>query len=238
MTPFGALCRKELLGMLRSPGTWMLLAGFQFLAAVFFLVVLGTTSSSDLAGVYFDLGMLALILAPMLTAAAFGPEWREGTMELLLTSAVKPRHLVLAKYLGAVGVLALATVLSVQFPFWVAVVGQADPGAAVAGLGGSFLLGATVAAMGTFAAAATRSTPAAALLGFALALGFYFVHSLGLVFGIDEGNLPDRFSFYLRFGLFTRGLVDTGDVAFFVLFAAAFLAMATAALEAARSARD
>ena len=238
MTPFLALCRKEIASTLRSPGTWMLLGGFQFLAAVFFLIILGTTNSSDLTGLYFDLGVLLLFLAPILTAAGFGAEWRDGTMELLLTASLRPSHLVIAKFLAAVSVLALALLFSAQFPFWVWLLGQLDPGVAAGGLTGAFLLGSAVAAMGVFAAAATRSVPGAATLGFALAMAFWFLHSLGLVFGLEEGGGTDRFSLYLRFGLFTKGVVDTGDVAFFVLLATAFLVLATASLEGARSARS
>ncbi|MBI3890592.1 MAG: hypothetical protein HY303_03575 [Candidatus Wallbacteria bacterium] len=238
MTPFRALCAREIGAAIGSPGTWLLLAGFQFLTGILFLMVVANTGTSVLAPLYYDVGVLFLFLAPMLTASSFGAEWRDGTMELLLTSSLGPRHIVLAKYFGALAVLLAAAASTLQFPFWASLFGHVDLGASAAGLAGCVLLAAAMAAIGTFAAAATRSAPAAAVLGFSATLSFWFLHSLGLAIGIEEGGLTDRFSFYLRFSPFTRGMFDTADAGFFVLVAVAFLVLAASGLEAARSARS
>ncbi|MBI4867478.1 MAG: hypothetical protein HY816_11055 [Candidatus Wallbacteria bacterium] len=238
MQPVTALCARELKAAARSPGTWLVLAGFQALTGLLFLLILSNTGSTVLAALYYDVGVLFLFMAPMLTASSFGAEWRDGTMELLLTSSLAPRHIVAAKFAGALGVLWAAALSALQYPFWASLFGRIDSGASAAGLAGCLLLASTLAAIGTFAAAATRSTAAAAVLGFAASMFFWFLHSLGLLLGGAAGGAADRFSLYLRFSPFTRGMFDTADAAFFVLMTAAFLALAATGLEAVRSARS
>ena len=177
-------------------------------------------------------GFLLLALTPLVCMRAVAEEARSGTLELLLAVPVAGRPLVVGKWLAAwitVLVVLAPVVLFVLLLEWF---GNPDLGPVLSGLVGLALLAGALAALGVLASSLTSAQPVAAMTAFFVSLLLWFAHVRAEALSV--GGVMDRLSISERLRGFAGGVVDTSDVAFFVLLAAAALTLAAAAVDGRR----
>ena len=164
-------------------------------------------------------------------------EIARGTLERLVTSPVSDTQIVLGKWLASLVFLAL---LGVPLLVQIAVLyanGDPDIGPLLGGLLGVALVGALYLAVGTFASAATENQIIAFLLaGFLIGLLTFLFFFLP-----ESGWLPARARAAVlyanvnrQFGEFNRGVIDAGNVFYFVSMTGLFLFLAVKLLESRR----
>jgi ABC-2 type transport system permease protein len=227
-----ALLRKELKVLWASPLPY-LLGAVQNAT----LGVLGWSQITERGQAVFQplvpiAGFLVLLTTPILASRTFSDEIRTGSLELLLAIPVRRSALVAGKYLAVlITALALAAPIAV-FVLLLALYGSPDTGPVVAGLIGLALLCAALAAVGVVSSSLTSSQPVAAIGGIFAVLLLWFAHT-----GSDAlpaGGFLGAFSISERLRSFAGGLVDLGDVTFFVGVVVAALAVAGVAVESRR----
>lgn len=106
-----ALIRKELRGFLGSLIGHIVIAVFLLLTGLFLWVFPGNLLDSgyaDLGPLFFIAPWVFLFLVPAVTMRTFSEERRTGTIEVLLTKPLTELQIVLAKYMAAVALIALA----------------------------------------------------------------------------------------------------------------------------------
>jgi len=106
-----ALIRKEFRGFLGSLIGHIVIAVFLLLTGLFLWVFPGNLLDSgfaDLGPLFFIAPWVFLFLVPAVTMRSFSEERRTGTIEVLLTKPLTEMQVVLAKYLAAVALIALA----------------------------------------------------------------------------------------------------------------------------------
>jgi len=106
-----ALIRKELRGFLGSLIGHIVVAVFLLLTGLFLWVFPGNILESgfaDMAPLFFIAPWVFLFLVPAVTMRSFSEEKRTGTLEVLLTKPLTEAHIVLAKYIAAILLIALA----------------------------------------------------------------------------------------------------------------------------------
>jgi ABC-2 type transport system permease protein len=165
---------------------------------------------------YMNLSLVMLMVIPMITMRLIAEERRSGTGELLFTSPVTPWHVVIGKFLGALGLIALLTLLTCIYPLVVAMVGELDPGPTAVATAGLFLTGALFAAWGVLASAASENQIVAAVSSFGLLLLLWVVSWAA---SITEGALStvlNYLSVMAHYEEFAKGIVDTSHLFFFV----------------------
>lgn len=117
-----ALIRKELRGFLGSLIGHIVIAVFLLLTGLFLWVFPGNLLDSgyaDLGPLFFIAPWVFLFLVPAVTMRTFSEERRTGTIEVLLTKPLTELQIVLAKYLAAVALVALALAPTLVY-VWVA----------------------------------------------------------------------------------------------------------------------
>lgn len=166
------------------------------------------------------------LMAPLITMSALASERRNGTLDLLFASGLSPARIVLGKYLAALGWMLLILLIPVVMLLALSLAGAPDWGKLAAALLGLVLLSAALAAIG-LACSAWAPHPALASAG-------ALVISLALIL-IDQASLepgPVRDAVHwlalpAHLRPMGRGLVDSADVAWFVIVTALALALAT-----------
>ena len=191
-------------------------AGFAAAAGVVLVVVL-RGNQARLAGWFVLLG----VLAALLTMRSFAEEERAGTLELLLTSPVRPWQVVTGKLLGVAGVLLVDVAATLACPLLVASMGHPDAGPILTGYVGVVLVGLAFVAVGLAVSAATSNPLVAAVGSLAVLLALWGA-------GIVSGGLTG----WPRLALeelapsghvvgFLRGTLSLADVTYFVTLGAA-----------------
>jgi ABC-2 type transport system permease protein len=229
-----ALVRKEIYSYCISPvsyGTGVFFLLFVNVWLFYFqrFFAMDTASLRD----WFSAFPLAFIIViPAITMKCWAEERRLGSMELLLTMPFSEWNLALGKFFAAFVVLLVFLLFTVPLPLSLAALGDFDWGIILGEYAGVTLLGASALALGLLFSSFSRNQ-AGAFLGSAVALLV-----VTLMDRVNQFlNLP-RFlaeavnflSLGFHFESFFRGILDSRDLAFFVLSTVLFLFLTTRVL--------
>jgi ABC-2 type transport system permease protein len=140
--------------------------------------------------------------------------------------------LVLGKFISSLGVIAALLVMTIPVPLSLAPLGHFDGGVIAAEYAGALLLGAAAAALGLFLSALSKNQ-AGAFLGSAVVLMAVMLMNQ-LAFSVDlPAWLSDSINFLslsFHFESFSKGLIDSRDLAFFIITTVLFLYLNTQVL--------
>ncbi len=246
MSAVAAIAARELRSLLCSPLAWSVLAVLEAVAG-YVLVLrldlylewqprLGALGGAPgvtalvLAPVLQAIAGVLLMVVPVLTMRQLAGERRQGTLVLLLSAPIGSGGVIAGKFAGVLAFLLLGLALSTVLPLSLIGAARLDLGHLAAGYLGLVLAAALFAAVGLLASACTAQPAAAAITG---------IGALVLLWMVDRAA-PGREAIAAHLSIaehlepLLRGLVDSADLAYFVIVTAACLALATRRLEALR----
>jgi len=229
-----ALARKECYSWFVSPAFYGIAVFFLLFVSVYFFYILNFFAR-DTATLrpFFGVFPLAFVLViPAITMRAWAEEKKTGTVELLLTLPAGEWELCLGKFLSCLAILAILLVLTLPAPLSLLPLGNFDPGVIAAEYAGALLLGAAASSLGLFLSALSKNQ-AAAFLGSVVVLLVTMLLNQAVQWAPLPawlGSLVSYLSLSFHFESFSRGLLDSRDLAFFVLATALFLYLNTQAL--------
>jgi len=242
MKGFGAVFRKELYTFFASPifyvvGTIFLsIAGYFFYTAVAYysLISFQAAQNAFMGGqvnlnemvikpLIDDLGVILLLIVPLLTMRLIAEEKKNGTMELLLTYPIRDLAILLGKFLATLLVLVILVAVTLVYILLLSWVGEFEWGVVWAGYGGLVLMVAGFVSLGLFVSALTQNQIIAAVLGFGALLLFWMIGWAGSLSGPVVGKVVNYLSILEHLDSFTKGVLDTRDIAYYLTFSAFFI---------------
>jgi len=239
-----AIFTKELRGYFVSPALYVVLVAFFTLSGYFFYTDIALYSNwvssgraNPVEGLFYyyfmDLRFLLMLLMPLMTMRLFAEEKRVGTFELLATYPVREIEVLAGKYLASMTVLILMlTVTLINFLllgfFW----GFYVFPVLLAGFLGLMLFGCSLIACGIFISSLTENQAVAAMGTFGIFVMFWFLTWNEMIAGEEVIKVLARFSLFDRIEYFFKGLIDSKDVIFFLLFIIFLLGMTLLSLKA------
>lgn len=172
---------------------------------------------------------LFMFLIPAITMRSLAGERKEGTFELLVTRPLTDRQIVLGKYLASVVLLLCALLPTLFYYYTVSILGMPqgniDTGGVIGSYIGLFLLGCSFAAIGICASAITKNQ----IIAFALAVFTCFFIFSGFDSLSGLLSLQDLSIQYLgiteHYQSVSRGVLDTRDLAYFIILTTLFIAL-------------
>jgi len=169
---------------------------------------------------FFDIiSMVMLIMLPMLTMRMFSEEKKSGTIELLLTYPVKDSEVILGKFAGCMGIFTIMVLLTVPCFILIGLFGEPELGVVLSGYVGLFCMGAAFISLGIFASSITENQIIAAVLSFASLLIFLMMGYSASFASESLGNVLKYLSFMPHmYNSFAKGVLDTEDIIYYVLF--------------------
>ena len=220
------ITKRELSGYFSSPVAYVFIVIFLLLTGFF----------TFMAGGFFERGQasldacfflwhpwLYLFLVPAVGMRVWAEERRVGTLELLLTMPITAWQAIVGKFLASWLFLLLALFLTFPVVITVNYLGSPDNGVIFAGYIGSFLMAGAYLAISCMTSAMTRNQVVSFIVSVVICLililcGFrpviQFLQSL-----VDKPwlvNLVASFSVMTHFNSFSKGLLDSRDVIFFL----------------------
>ena len=225
------LAKKELFTLTNAPAFYGICLFFTLFCSIW-LFYMNNFFSMDIANLrpYFAVFPIVFILViPMLTMKSWAEERKLGSIELLLTIPFSEWELVLGKFMAAFGALIILLILSLPVPLSILPLGRFDPGVLLGEYTGALLLGASASALGLLLSSLSKNQAGAFLGSAAVLLFTMLINQLTMAFSfpsfITEGINFISLSFH--FDSFTKGIIDTRDLAFFVITTVLFLFLNT-----------
>jgi ABC-2 type transport system permease protein len=233
LTGFGSVFKREFKGYFASP------LGYIFM--VIFLIASGWLALSRDFGRFLELRQANLdpffsfipwifvVLVPAVAMRLWAEERKTGTIELLFTLPITLAASYLGKFVAGWAFLTLSLLLTFPLVIQVARLGDPDWGVILSGYAGCVFLAAAFLAIGMLFSALTRNQVVAFILGTAFSLLFLAIglpqslEAIGKVLGSYAEQLMASLSLTDHFERLTRGLVEAGSLAFFIIFTLAWL---------------
>lgn len=239
MSPMLTIAKREFRSYFDSPLAYVVICLTFFLLGLAVFWVGGfwkvDRASMNLLFQYMPVA-LAVLIVPVVTMRSMAEEKRSGTLEMLITLPVKDSDVIIGKYLGALAlvvILVLATALYPISMFWAPWnLGPLDMGPVFSGYVGLILFSATAVAIGLLVSSLAESQAVSFFITFFVLVVLWFMGTAAEHVNKEWlANALTYMSFSSRLEGFSRGLIDTRDVVFFLSTLVLALVISFRALE-------
>jgi ABC-2 type transport system permease protein len=226
--------KKDLRVFFLSPMAWVFLASFLLLTGLFFVLGIAMTGEASLRSALGNLGVVLLFGIPLVTMRQFAEETRSGSVELLMTAPIPLGALILGKWLATLALCTALLAMTAAYPAILFAYGDPDPAVLFTSYLGLLATCGAFAAAGLFASTLTSDAMVAGVGGVLMLLPFWIVSMAVDLAPASLRTLFLRLSFVDHLRGFARGVLDTGDIAWFAAFTAVFLFLTWQSLESRR----
>ncbi|MCF7914952.1 MAG: ABC transporter permease [Spirochaetaceae bacterium] len=222
-----AVLTKELRVYFNTPIAYIAALFFLLFTAgwLYFMQQFYAANVASLRGYFSVFPMVYIFLLPALTMRSWAEETRMKTDEILLTLPIRISELVLGKFLAAFLLISGLLALTIPVPLTLMPMGDFATGQILGQYIGSLLLAGLGIAIGLCISALSANQISAFLFSVVFLLVFTLLWQLTMFVDLP-GPLPDLLrylSLHSHFQSFTKGLVDTRDVSFYLVGIGLFL---------------
>ena len=229
-----SIMEREIVYYFSSPFFYILMTVFLFLSGFFFYTdtvmfnwmnFRGTASvTRGLWANYFnDLRFIFMFVMPLITMRVFAEEKKLGTIELITTYPLKDVEILAGKTFACLVVFVFMLLITFIHIIIIGIIWDFSEIAGVlSGYTGLFLLGFALISCGVFISSLTDNQMVAALGTLGLFIFFWFLTWNEMVANENVMELLKKASLFDRTFDFFKGIVNTKDVAFFLIFGCFF----------------
>jgi ABC-2 type transport system permease protein len=236
MTRSTTIARRELTSYFCSPIAYVAMALFLLASGIFFWNDFQPGQPVEMRHVFDWMVWILVFIIPVLGMGLLSQEWATGTIETLMTAPVEDAEVVLGKFLGSLGFLAVLVGPTLLFVAMLAIYGRPDLGPILSGYLGIALVGSLFVAITLFCSALTRSQVVAAAMAaailFLITIVPYNVASQATLSPFWRTVVDE--AVFRRYAQFSQGVIDLGNIVFFLATTGVFLFLTTKVLESRR----
>lgn len=232
-----AIMQRELVSLFFSPIGYIVIAGFLLLTGIIVLVTdsFEPGKPATLRSVFDFTPYVLTIIIPAITMRAISEEYRNGTIETLMTAPVSDAELVIGKFASAVVFYAIMLGATLAYLVLMMIFGNPDIGASLASYLGLLLMGIMFVAFGIFTSSLTSNQIVAWIVATVpLMLFVWFASAMVQFVQGPVREIFQRVNILRHLDQFNRGLVTTESVVFFLGSAALFVFLAVKVVESRR----
>ncbi|MFC1555604.1 ABC transporter permease [candidate division KSB1 bacterium] len=183
---------------------------------------------------FHNFSTVALFMVPMITMRLLAEEKKTMSIELLLTSPVTTLQIVLGKFFA--GVALLVAMVAPTILYFVVLVNFGEPEIApiIAGYIGFFLLGTGFVSIGLLISSMTENQIIAGAVSFGIFLLLWVIGWVANYVERSIGEILSYMSLINHYDDFTKGIIDTENILFYLSFIGFGLYLTYRAVESIR----
>ena len=202
------ICKKEIRSYLTSMSGYVFIAFILLVVGIYFSAYHMTMGYPLFGYTLSSVTIMFLILVPVLTMRSLAEEQRQKTDQLLLTSPLSVRDIVVGKYLGMLAVFGIACLVICFYPLIMSSYGKVSMQMSYLTVFGFFLLGASNIAIGLFLSSLTESPVIAAVITFGASFMCFMMGSLTGILSTTAST---------SFLIFAIMILAAADIIYFVI---------------------
>ncbi|HEV2455779.1 MAG TPA: ABC transporter permease [Verrucomicrobiae bacterium] len=249
MRTFLTLLRRELGGFFLSPTGYVIIAAVTVILGLTYDVLMtnlvgGEPQEMPITELFYAsyiFWLIVLLISPVITMRLFALEKYSGTFETLMTTPVNDLQVVASKFTAAIIFYMVAWLPMLACLFVVRHFTNQHEALDAGTIGGMylgiFLVGCLFMALGCFASSLTKSQMAAAMVSFVLGVALFLISFLAQANITPTewtGQVLSYFNLFDQMHNFSRGMVDTKAVIFYVSVTFFFLFLTLRVVESRR----
>ena len=242
MKGFCVVYRKELYRLFASPIFYVVafiflaLVGYFFYSSVAYYSLLSFQAGTNpflseqlnlmdmvLEPFFGSISIILLLMVPLITMRLFAEEKKTGTAELLFTYPISDRGAVLGKFTAGVTVLLLLLLGTLPAMLLLGIITNPPWAAIGGGYVGLFLMSSAFVSLGLLASSLTENQIIAAAIAFGALLLLWIIGWSESLVGPVLGSILKYLSLLTHYDNFAKGILDSRDVLFYILFILLFL---------------
>ena len=244
------LARRELRSLFLSPLAWTILAIVQFILAYLFLSQLqefllvqpklATIDNAPgvtelvIVPLYSSAAFIMMLVTPLLTMRLISEERKNKSLPLLMSAPISMTEIILGKYLGMLGFAAIMVLTMTMMPLSLYYAGNLDSGLLFSIVLGISLLLAAFISLGLYMSSLTAQPTIAAMSTFGILLLLWIVDWAGGKTSETTSGILEYLSMLRHFETFTKGVFNSSDFIYYILFISLFLILSIRRLDGDR----
>jgi ABC-2 type transport system permease protein len=237
MTRATTIARRELTSYFYSPIAYVAMAVFLLACGFLFCDDFQPGQIAGMRNLFDWMVWLLVSVVPLLSMGLMAQEWSTGTIETLMTAPLDETDVVMGKFLGSFGFFLVMLSPTLLYVAVLAIYAnpRIDFGPIISGYLGIILVGGLFTSIGLLCSSLTRSQIVAAVATAAVLFTITIAPwwASGKILSNAWLNVVNQ-AVFKRYTDFSRGVIDSGHVVFFVVSTAVFLFLTTKVLESRR----
>ena len=226
---------RELVGFFNSPMAYIFLVIFAIVNGYFFTNRFFLFGQSDLRSLFDIIPLVFLFFIPAITMGLIARENDIGTMEIMSTLPLSTVEFVMGKFFAALCLILLGLLATtIHFITLVFVGTNIDYGAIFSGYLGLALMGATFAAIGTYASSVTQNQVVAFIIGLFMVLIIFMLDKTLIFVPNSIAGLLQFLAIEYHLSNMSRGVIDSRNLIYFISMIGFFLFLTIQTLEVRR----
>ena len=230
-----AILKRELSSYFNSAVAYVVMAVYFLFSGLFFSMICIENDTSSLSYVFGNMFIIILFIIPIITMKSFSEEKRQRTDQALLTSPTSLFEIVMGKFLGALILFAICSLIFVVYALVLSFFTSPDWAVVLCTVLGLLLLGSALIAIDIFISVLTESMIISAVAGMGVGLLIYMLSNLSNNITVDWiATIVKKIDFLTYYTNFTYGMLNLTDIIFFLSVTGLFLFFTARVLEKRR----
>ena len=215
--------KKEMRAYFDSPVAYVVTILFLLICGYFFAAPLFIINQAGVRHLMELFPLLYLFFIPAITMRLFSEELKSGTMEILFTLPLNDYEILIAKYLAATALIFICTLTTLFYTVLLFLVGIPDVGQIFASYAGLLLMCVMFTAIGVFGSALTKNQIVSFIVSFVICFFFFMIGKISTFIPPAIQGILSFIGNDSHFDNFSKGLVDSRDVIYYLSVSAFFL---------------
>ena len=230
-----AILKRELSSYFNSAVAYVVMAVYFLFSGLFFSMICIENDTSSLSYDFGNMFIIILFIIPIIRMKSFSEEKRQRTDQALLTSPTSLFEIVMGKFLGALILFAICSLIFVVYALVISFFTSPDWAVVLCTVLGLLLLGSALIAIDIFISVLTESMIISAVAGMGVGLLIYMLSNLSSNITVDWiATIVKKIDFLTYYTNFTYGMLNLTDIIFFLSVTGLFLFFTARVLEKRR----
>ncbi|MBN2040144.1 MAG: ABC transporter permease subunit [Spirochaetes bacterium] len=210
------IMKKELMSYYTTPIAYIVISVFLVVTGWFFFSTFFLFNQAELREFFKLLPFVFSFVIPAVTMRLFSEEKNTGSFEILMTLPLSLGDVVTGKLLAGIVFIISMLLPTIAYVISMIIVGSPDLGPVFGGYFGAILLGGAYASIGIFSSSLTRNQIISFIIGLVLCLILTLVDKFLFFLPSSALGFAQYLSADYHFKNFTRGIIDSRDIIYFL----------------------
>jgi ABC-2 type transport system permease protein len=225
------LLKKELLISLKTPAAYVVIIVFLLISGYMLADNLFLSNVATLRPFFSFTSILFLFFIPALTMRSFSEEFKNGTIEIIVTHPITRERIIGAKLLASFIIVVASLIPTIVYYLIVGGLGNIDGGTVFSSYIGLMFLAAGYVSVGIFASSLTQNQVAAFIISLFILFIFFIMDKVTALATGSAAYIMQYASSDFHLDNFYKGVIDLRDVVYFCGVTAFFSILTSKSLE-------